>query len=269
MLLNASKKYQVLKKNKGAKRREINKESRFEIVETLAKFQDNDCARVFDKEFFYFNEQAISLTNVDKNGKALSERVKLSPVKLENGHRELTKFVLDVFDQQKYNSLYEYFELDTKPFIASLDYKEQPLVITTVTAKYWFDNEQETLIEESNGKKKDLGCGKIVVKASYKSATKRQGEHFEITVELTPDTEKDFEIIPFYKNEVQNRSAINAFMEKHVTKPFKYIENTVGVQMNFNKVFYKPEQLRDISCILKEIEQIESEIKTLEEGLDI
>ncbi|MBK7317887.1 hypothetical protein [Candidatus Villigracilis affinis] len=56
----------------------------------------------------------------------------------------------------------------------------------TSTAKYYYDNEQETLIEESKGKKKALGCGKIVVKAAYKSANKKQGERFEITVELTP-----------------------------------------------------------------------------------
>src|SRR6266540_1625043 len=59
MLLNASKKYQELKKNKGAKRREIGEASRIEIVRTLTTYQDNDYSRVFDKEYFYFNKQAI------------------------------------------------------------------------------------------------------------------------------------------------------------------------------------------------------------------
>ncbi len=79
----------LLKKSKGSKRKEINEVSRLEIVETLAKFQDNEFARVFDKEYFYYNKQAILLTNVDEKGKSLERKKKLTPVKLENGERVL------------------------------------------------------------------------------------------------------------------------------------------------------------------------------------
>lgn len=270
MLINASEKYKQLKKSKGSKRKEIDAEvSRPAIVETLTKFQDNDYARVFDKEFFYYNKQAILLTNVDEQGKALPESLKLSPTKLENGERELTTFVSDVYDETKYESLYYYFEKDIKPFIASLDYKEQSLVVTTATAKYYFDNEQETLIEESNGKKKALGCGKIVVKATYKSANKKQGERFEVTVELALDTEKDYEIIPFRMDAAQNQAGIAAFMAKYVSKPFEYLENIVGVEINFNKVFYKPETLGDVAEILNEIQKINTDLNDFEQSLSL
>jgi type I restriction enzyme M protein len=247
----------------------VDEDSRLDIVNTLGKFEDNDYARVFDKEYFYFNKQAILLINVDERGQALVESQKLSPAKLENGQRELTTFASDIYDEAKYSSLYEYFEKDIKPFIDSLDYKEQPLVVTTSTAKYYYDDGQETLIEESKGKKKTLGCGKIVVKASYKSANKKQGECFEITVELLPDTEKDYEIIPFHKDETQNKAAIADFMAKYVTKPFEYQDNVVGVEINFNKVFYNPEKLRDITEIVKEIEKIDSELRSLENELSL
>ena len=69
-------------------------------------------------------------------------------------------------------------------------------------------------------------------------------------MELTPDYQKDYEIIPFHKNEKTNRQAIEDFMAKFITKPFRYLENTVGVEINFNKVFYKPEKLREVSDIL-------------------
>lgn len=270
MLINASEKYKQLKKSKGSKRKEIDAEvSRPAIVETLTKFQDNDYARVFDKEFFYYNKQAILLANVDEQGKALPESLKLSPTKLENGERELTTFVSDVYDETKYESLYYYFEKDIKPFIASLDYKEQSLVVTTATAKYYFDNEQETLIEESNGKKKALGCGKIVVKATYKSANKKQGERFEVTVELALDTEKDYEIIPFRMDAAQNQAGIAAFMAKYVSKPFEYLENIVGVEINFNKVFYKPETLGDVAEILNEIQKINTDLNDFEQSLSL
>jgi len=295
MLLNASDKSKPIKKNKGSKRKEMDETSRREIVETLNKFQDHDYARVFDKEFFYYNKQAILLTNVDEQGKALPESLKLSPTKLENGQRELTEFnvtqppshvtlsdsegslptpagdssVAANAPSERHESLYDYFEKDIKPFVDSLDYKEQPLVVTTATAKYYYDNERETLIKESKGKKESLGCGKIVVKAAYKSANKKQGERFEVTVELTPDTEKDYEIIPFHKNSAQNQAEIAAFMAKYVSKPFEYLDNSVGIEINFNKVFYKPEQLNAVLDILREIEEFDNELRQIEGELKL
>lgn len=269
MLINASEKYKQLKKSKGSKRKEVDVDSRTDIVKTLTNFQDNDYARVFDKDFFYYNKQAIMLTNVDEQGKALPESLKLTPTKLENGQREFTTFSSDVYDQAKYASLSDYFEQDIKPFIASLDHKEQPLIVTTATAKYYYDNEQETLIKESKGKKETLGCGKIVVKAAYKKATKKQGERFEVTVELAPDTEKDYEITPFRMDAAQNQAEIAAFMAKYVSKPFEYQDNVIGVEINFNKVFYKPEALQDVAKILSEIEQIEKDLRKSEQGLGL
>jgi type I restriction enzyme M protein len=66
----------------------------------------------------------------------------------------------------------------------------------------------------------------------------------------------------FYKD-----SAIAAFMAKYITKPFEYLENVVGVEINFNKVFYQPEKLRDVTTILDEIAGLNQELKALEEGL--
>jgi type I restriction enzyme M protein len=276
MLINASEKFKPLKKNKGDKRKEVDEASRIEIVETLARFVDNDYARVFDKEFFYFNKQAIMLTNVDEQGRTFASRLKegktslkLSPLKLENGERTLTEFMITEYDSERFGSLAEAFEQDIKPFIDSLDYKEQPLVVTTDKAMYRFDADRETLIKEVIGKREELGCGKIVVKAALKKKSKTQPERIEITVELTPDYQKDYEIIPFHRDEVVNREAIAAFIAKYITKPFEYLENVVGVEINFNKVFYKPEKLRSVEEILEEIAALDEELKGLEEGLKL
>lgn len=274
MLINASEKFKPLKKSKGSKRREVDEASRLEIVETLAKYQNNDYARVFDKEFFYFNKQAIMLTNVDEYGNSFETKLKkgkksekLTPTKLTNGERELSEFVITSFDTTQYDSLADAFAQDIKPFVASLDYKEQPLVITTATAQYWYDAGQETLIKEVNGKKECLGCGKIVVKSAFKKANKKQSERIEISVELTPDYQKDYEIIPFHKDEAENLAKIADFMAKYITKPFSYLENVVGVELNFNKIFYKPEKLREVVDILAEIEVLDGELKELEAEL--
>ena len=37
-------------------------------------FKDNDWTRVFEKEFFYFNKQAIMLTNIDEQGRSFAAK---------------------------------------------------------------------------------------------------------------------------------------------------------------------------------------------------
>lgn len=276
MLINASDKFLPLRKSKGSKRKEVDAANRLEIVETLLAYQDNDYARVFDKEYFYFNKQGIMLTNVDKEGKTFETQLKpgkksevLHPTKISNGECELLEFKITSFDETKYNSLLDFFEQFYKPRISSFDYKEQPLEITTEKGKYYYNSEKETLVRETKDNKEALGCGKILVKTTFKKATKTREASIEIKVELTPDLQKDYEIIPYHKDEEDNQNAIEAFMAKYIFKPFTTLENVVGVEMNFNKVFYKPEKLREMTEILAEIDAIEEELLKLEEGLGL
>lgn len=284
MLINGSEKFKPLKKSKGSKRKEVDESSRLEIVATLKAYEDNDYARVFDKEFFYFNKQAIMLTNVDFQGQSIEallplkedkstgelkrvSSVKLHPTRIVNGERELTEFSITDFDSTQYVSLENYFEEDIKPFVNSIDYKEQPLYVTTALAKYYFDPDKETLVKETADKKQNLGCGKIIIKATFKKATKKLASRIEINVELTADYQKDYEIITFHKDEAANQAAINTFMARYISKPFEYLENVVGVELNFNKIFYTPENLRAVSEIMADIADLDKELKQLEAKL--
>ena len=274
MLINASDKFKPLKKSKGSKRKEVDKTSRLEIVETLTKYQNNDYAKVFDKEFFYFNKQAIRLTNVDEHGNSFADQLsegkkslKLKPMTLSDGTTTLNSFEITDYDREQFSSLKECFAEQWKSWAAGLDYKEQPIAVTTKVGVYSYDNEKEMLICRQNGTTKELGCGKIVIKAAYKKAVKRKIEHIAVTVELTPDYLKDYEIIPFHKNEAANQAVIAAFMAKYISKPFEYLENVVGVELNFNKIFYKPEKLRKVSAIWGEIAVLDQKLKELEAEL--
>jgi len=276
MLINASEKFTPLRKSKGSKRKEVDETNRLDIVATLTAYQDNDYAKVFDKEFFYFNKQAIRLTNIDEKGSSFESQLKegkksekLTATKISNGERDITEFVITDFNAEHFDSLADYFTQDIKPFITSLDYKEQPLVITTKDAEYSFDKEQETLVKKADGINEYLGCGKIIIKSSLKKASRTQPQRIEITVELTPDYQKDYEIIPVHKDEVDNQAVIEAFMDKYISKPFEYLENVVGVELNFNKVFYKPEKLRSVETILAEIQSIDQQLNELEQGLGL
>ena len=88
-----------MKKNKGKKRKEVDSLSRKEIVKTLTDFQDNDYAKVFPKEFFYFNKQALMLTNLDYKDRTIDnvieenkKSIKLIPTKIIQNDIQIIKF---------------------------------------------------------------------------------------------------------------------------------------------------------------------------------
>ncbi len=290
ILINGSDFYVPQKPSKGKKRKKMIFENRKIIVDALANFENTDYAKVFDKWHFYFNKQAIMLTNVDENGKTFEEQlpvkknkegegiraksINLNPTKItqviEEGNIEITDFEIKTFDATKYNSLMEYYAEGVKPLVNSLDYKEADLKVTTEKATYYFDAETESIVEQVDKTKTALGCGKIVIKASYKKATKTNGAYILISTELTPDYEKDYEIIPYSQSiGDDNQHNIADFMAKYVTKPFRYIGNTIGVEINFNKVFYKPEQLRSLVEITADLQKLEDDLSNLEKDLAI
>lgn len=276
MMINASDKFELLKKNKGKKRKEVDETSRLDIVKTLNDFEPNDWAKIFDKEFFYFNKQAIQLTNLDYQDKTIEsslkgkdKSIKLNPIKIVQDDLMLDTFEITTFEKDKYQNLITYHEAYIKDIIKELDYKEKALNVHTKEAIYYYDEDKETIIKQTGDKTQELGCGKIVIKSSYKKETKTKSAYIVITVELIPDYQKDYEIIPFSKNEKENQKNIEDFMAKYVTKPFIYLENTIGVEINFNKIFYKPERLRPLENILSDIDTLDNEIKTLESELGL
>lgn len=289
LLIDASEKHVLLKKSKGDKRKEMSLDDRREIIDALSGFKNTEFSKVFDKWQFYYNSQAIMLTNIDENGKTFESELpvkvnkdgeevraksqKLDPVKIvqidEDGTTEITEFEITNFDNKQYTSLLDYYEKHISPKVAALDYKETDLKVYTDKSVYWYDADKSTLIEETKGKQKELGCGKIVLKSSFKKATAKKVAYIEITAELTPDYQKDYELIPYSPNEIENQKLIQAFMAKYATKPFRYLESTVGVTVNFNKIFYRPDLLRETTLILKDLDKLNLELTDLEKDLII
>ncbi|MFA7106455.1 MAG: N-6 DNA methylase [Candidatus Izemoplasmatales bacterium] len=288
ILINASELNIPLKKSKGKKRKEMDLPNRTKIVQALTDFKDNEFAKVFDKWHFYYNRQSIMLTNIDENGKAIEMPVKVSkdgdekeeksikftPTKItqadEENPIEITEFDITTFDKTKYSSLENYFETGIKPLLAELDYKEKNLTVFTKDASYYYDADKDTLIEQTKKEKTELGCGKIVIKTSLKKDSKtKQAKSISITTELTKDLKKDYEIIPYSPDEATNLKNIADFMAKYVFKPFEYLDNVIGVEINFNKIFYTPEKLRELETITYDLDITEKELKELENDLSI
>ena len=277
ILIDGSSKYVSLKKSKGKKRREMSEENRAEIIQALTDFEDNDFAKVFDKWHFYFNKQSIMLTNVDNEGKFIEEKIKLKPTKItqtgEEGTFTLSTFELTDFDKSKYIDIFECYNATIAPAINAFDYKENQLIVASGGKYYTYNSDEETILEaktEDDAKNsigKRLGCGKIQIKSTFKNSTKSTNARYVVTVELVPDLQKDYEIISYSPNEDENIANIAAFMTKYVTRPFEYLDNTIGLEINFNKVFYKPEKLDKIEDILSDLKQLENDLATLENAL--
>ena len=267
MMINASDKFVPMKKNKGKKRKEIDEPNRLDIVKTLTEFKDNEYAKVFEKEFFYFNKQALMLTNLDVNGKSFEDELppkkkslKLTPLKIVQDEITVDKF--------SYNDIGKLDEI--KETIKAFDYKESDLrVYMDEDVYYFYDSDRETLIKQSQEKQEELGCGKIVIKSSHKKATKTKEANITITVELRADYLKDYEIIPYSSNEELNQKNIDDFMAKYISKPFELLDNVVGVEINFNKIFYKPQKLRPLETILAELSEINSKLAEMESELEL
>ena len=285
ILIDGSNHWEQLKKSKGKKRRQMNEAHRAELIQAFTDFKDNDFAKVFDKWNFYYNRQAIMLTNIDEDGKSIKmptktnrtgdtvevKSIKLSSTKityqLNDEDAELTDFVITSFEDENCKNLKEYYDKVFKPLVSNIDYKESKVKVFTEDKSYWYDTDKNTIIEETKGKKKKLGCGKISVKVSYKKATKTKAEYIALTAELSKDLQKDYEIILYSPDEATNQKTITDFMAKYVTKPFEYLDNVIGVELNFNKVFYQPIILRKVTKITTDIEQLEKDLEQLEAEL--
>ena len=265
ILINASEKYAPLKKSKGKKRKEITVNNRQEITEILNNFKDTECAKVFHKDYVYFNKQAIMLTNIDTSGKFLETTIKLSPISITQT-TETQNSTITVFDIDN-PTLEQITTAQDK--IKELNYKEENLVIETKDGNYHYDQNLETIIHDQNGKKTQLGCGKITIKAVVKKATKTQPAKLSITTILETDYQKDYEIIPYSSDVETNKANIESFMTKYISKPFRYLDNTLGVEINFNKVFYKPQTLEPIEDLMSDIDRLNGELKTLESNLKL
>lgn len=90
-----------------------------------------------------------------------------------------------------------------------------------------------------------------------------------ISAKICNDTYKDTEIILYNPDPEQNGAAILAFMQRYITKPYQLLENTVGVEVNFNKEYYVPETVEPVETILTEIVEIDRELANLQNDLGL
>lgn len=263
ILINATDIWQPLKKNKGSKRKEMNAEHRKQIVDTLVRFEDNDIAKVFDKWHFYFNKQQLRLTEVDDEGRYVSRSLGCAGQTFKIKNADIVavcesgdwKFPLD--DELEWHKQEE---------MIILRHIKSSTIVSTTDYFYWENKEQGTVMRTSiaTGKHENLGCGYI----NMTYGRTRSGDK-TCTAKFIDVTNKDTEIIPYNPDEEQNNADILAFMQRYISMPYQLLDNTVGVEVNFNKEFYVPETVEPVDSILAEIAKIDEELANLERGLGL
>ena len=263
ILINASDLWQPLKKNKGSKRKEMNAEHRKRIVDSLVRFEDNDISKVFDKWHFYFNKQQIQLTEVDKNGRYVSQSLGCAGETFKIKDADIVAVYASgswewPLDDEK--------EWKNQEKMVRLRQITGSTIVSTAEYFYWADDANEVIMRTSvaTGMHEVLGVGNITV--TYNRT--RRGDK-TCTIKIADSTYKDFEIIPYQPDSAQNDEGILAFMRRYISKPYRLLDNTVGVEVNFNKEFYVPETVEPLDAILAEIAEIDKKLANLEKGLEL
>lgn len=263
ILINASDLWQPLKKNKGSKRKEMNPDHRHRIIDALMRFQDNDIAKVFDKWHFYFNKQQIMLTNVDSDGRYVSQSLGCPGeiFKIKDAD------IIAVYSSGAWQwPLDDETEWQNQDAMIAMRKISGTTIVSTPEFFYWVDKIDGTIMRTSveTGVHETLGYGTLTV--SYGKT--RSGDK-TCTAKISDSTYKDTEIIPYNPNSEQNDENILAFMQRYIFKPYCLLDNTVGVEVNFNKEFYVPETVDSVDSILAEIAEIDKELTNLEKGIEL
>ena len=262
MLINGANGWKLLKKSKGNKRREMLPEHRAKIVDALSKFEDCEIGKVYDKWHFYYNKQSIVLTDVDDSGNSV-----LSTICADNKPYKVNvvKAVLNGKEICEFSDINPEDAIEVFNTLKAYDSMQDDLLITDNDGKSYSYNPDvcSFFIEEKSGKTKALGCGKWVFKLSHSKKTGKS------TIQCSIDTSyiNDFEIVRYSPNQLENESIIDNFLKKYVYRPYVKKDNTVGVELNFNKEFYVPELIPSVDELLSELSILQEELNTYKNSL--
>lgn len=285
-VIDASSLFKKLPKNKGDKSVEMTTEQQEKVVELLFANNEDGLCKGFDKDYFYFNKQEVLLKHSDINGKSVAEIIptKITNGKVVKGKSIILKGIESIELEGKSiisftdgalsitnNTSDEELQVSVKGLQQKFkDAPENPTIKLISGDVYEYDKDKSTIIQTSKeGKSVDLGNGIIKVSVSYKKPTTKTGESFTCKVELLPKTEKDSEIIPFQEIKQGKivKNNIDDFLEQWVEKDFDKLDNIVGVEINFNKIFYKYEKLRSIDSIVNDIKLLEEQELELDNNI--
>ena len=248
-LIDGSSLWQPLKKAKGDKRREMGPDHRATIVEALTRFEPSDICKIYDREYFYYNKQSLTLTELDDAGRYVEEPIKL---------KKLHSISLGDVEDEDINGLDadDFAELMNEISQARLD-GESITVTAEDGTQYYYDDRHHSMVRRRGSIVERLGEGAF----TFGNTTSKKLKSLKVIIDAV--TSGDYEIIPHHFDTDENDAEVAAFMERYVFKPFELGKNVIGVELNFNKEFYVPETIASPEKILGEIEKLNAQLKQI------
>jgi type I restriction enzyme M protein len=258
LCINAEHQCVKLKKTKGVKSQEISKEHALNIVDIYSKFKDSDISKVLSKYDFYFNKQYIRKLEKDEEFGAIQESIQLKNIKSiivkdREDESEETNISMDSLDISV-DSVKSFND-----FIKSVDNELQSLTIITDNNNSYTVDENNCVIKNDGINISNLGYGAINIKASFSKATARKEATLSISASIEQVWTKDEEKISF--SDINNEENIQEFLKEWVSddlSEIEFLDNIIGVEVNFNSVFPKNINIRKTDLILEDIKKIES-----------
>ena len=249
-LVNATDFYVPMRKSLGNKRKEISSEQIEVIKELYRKFEPSEKVKIFDNEDFGYRKITIDrpLKLSFKVNEQAIERVK-----------ETTQFINLAVSKKRDEAV--------KAQEEALGRETQEKLITMLQS---FDENKEYLNREefikelkTKGKEYGVTLGASLVKAIVNAIGERN-ENADICRDSKGNIEsdstlRDTESIPL-KEDVQEY--FDREVKPHVSDAYmdESTFSNIGYEIPFTRHFYKYEKLRPFADIMKEVEELESEI---------
>lgn len=253
LLINAENMFTSMKKSKGKKNKEIDLVNREKIVKLYEDFKETEISKVMSRFNFYYNSQSLELLNTDSEGKSIvdwDEKIVVKELEEVRGSGKTIKAreLSGSTDKDLKAEIKEFRELMIDGDLEFV--KDGKVVLSSKDGVVSYDG------------KKGRGRIDFTAKANKKEKT------VSLEVLIKADIEKDYEVIPYCPDPKDNDKKIATFMKEWVERPYKLTENTVGVEVNFNKIFYSNESSRSIKVVLNDLKKLQEEIEFLEKGLE-
>ena len=249
-LVNASEYYQSMRKSLGNKRKEITLEQIEEIKEIYERFEESENSKIFDNEDFGYRKVTIE--------RPLKLSFKVNEEAIENV-RNTTQFINLAVSKKKDLAVKEMEEHEGR--------QKQEKLIKLLES---FDNtleymDRDKFIKDLKAKSKefDIQLSAGLIKAIVNAIGVRN-EDAEVCKDSKGNIESDSSLKD--TESIALKDDVYEYFEKEV-KPHvndAYIDessiNNIGYEIPFTRHFYKYEELRAFTDIMKEVESLESEI---------
>lgn len=281
LCINADSLFEKLKKSKGDKTKQLPLHNIKIIASLYSEFKQTEISKIKSKFDFYYNKQKIQKLEIDEVFGSVLKNEKIE---------DISKIIIK--DLEK-DSSYEYFDDNGSKYFKylyiedNIKCEQKTGLECSVVQSFRLDKEiieymknaenlyiyiesNKDKIEQKNGyifkNNINIGIGKIKIsfsKKMLKGVNILDVNRYSLNATIEQSWIKDDERIEYSSIESENKQKIEEYLLKWVDtnkNHFVLNENIIGVEINFNNIFPKSDDLQDLEQILEEISKIDKQL---------